>query len=179
MTPHSPGLTVWLSTSLLTGIQPSALPERVPRGKAEALSMVPATWLWEPRPPLPFLPLLASEKLWFVQEALSSESDAGEAGLPRADGLGFCCGQCALLWKYLEPAQPHPYTRHHRGPLLGLLTTPAKAAGGTEPRGRGTEIVHSQPACHIQRTWWETNSGVWDDASSRILRLFAACPRRG
>lgn len=89
VTPHSPGLTVWLSASLLTGIQPSALPERVPRGKAEALSLVPATWLWEPRPPLPFLPLLASEKLWFVQEALSSESDAGEAACRGQTGWVF------------------------------------------------------------------------------------------
>lgn len=50
----SPGLTVWLSASLLTRIQPSAHPEQVPRGKAEALSTVPAT-LWEPVSSSPFL----------------------------------------------------------------------------------------------------------------------------
>lgn len=76
----SPGLTVWLSASLLTRIQPSAHPEQVPRGKAEALSTVPATavgtsvLLSLPRP-------VALEELWFVQEALSSLSDTGEAVL--------------------------------------------------------------------------------------------------
>lgn len=75
----SPGLTVWLSASLLTRIQPSALPEQVPRGKAEALSTVPATAVGTSV--LSLRTLVALEELWFVQEVLSSLSDTGEAVL--------------------------------------------------------------------------------------------------
>lgn len=36
-----------------------------------------------------------------------------------------------------------------------------------------TEAVHSWPGRHIAKTWWETNTGVWDDAGSQIVRLCA------
>jgi hypothetical protein len=64
------------------------MPEQIPRAKAEAPSMLPATWL-ERQCPLPFLLLVASEELWFVQETLSCESDSWEVALPRADRLEF------------------------------------------------------------------------------------------
>lgn len=85
----SPGLTVWLSASLLTRIQPSAHPEQVPRGKAEALSTVPATAVGTSV--LLSLPrLVALEELWFVQEVLSSLLDTGEAVLSEEGKVPGC-----------------------------------------------------------------------------------------
>lgn len=31
-----------------------------------------------------------------------------------------------------------------------------------------TEGVHPQPACLLERSWWETNVDAWDEASNQI-----------
>lgn len=74
-------------------------------------------------------------------------------------------------------AQPQPcsYTTH-QGFFLGLLMTPVKAAGGTEPRRRVTESVHSQPGC-LERSWWETSVHVRMRQATGFETV--CCPRRG